>query len=138
MFKKIFPVVFVAVVLGIVLTKPTLEIKGEANPEDGILGDPTRHAMVQHLESAHGIFMGSTEDSDITLQVEGDQVHVVFQPEFLGRMRPDALVALEMDKPAVYMSEEKFNSFLFMFHAYLTMSPPKPRAGVQVVEHEHN
>ena len=129
MLKKFFPVIFVAVVLTIILTKPSIELDPEANAEDLPPKHPADHSMVQHLECAHGIVMGGGEDVDITLRLEGEYIRVTFQPDFLLRLREDALSSLEVAKPDTYMSEERFNMFLFMFHAYLTMAPVEPREG---------
>ncbi len=138
MLKKFFPVIFVAVVLGMILTKPRMELDNEANAQDSPPKDPAHHSMVQHLESAHAIVMGSGEDADIQLRVEGDYIRVTFQSDFLSRLRVDALTSLEVEKPDTFMSEERFNTFLFMFHAYLTMAPVQPKSGMEIVDHGHN
>lgn len=138
MLKKFFPVIFVAVVLAMILTKPKVTLENKANAQENPPKDPNHHSMVQHLESAHAVVMGAEGDVDIRMRVEGDYIHVTFEPEFLMRLRPDALSALEIAKPDTFMSEERFNTFLFMFHAYLTMAPIAPREGLEIAEHGHH
>ncbi len=125
--KKIIPVLFVTIIVGSILAIPSTPIENKANASASPKKDPSHHSMAKHLESVHGVRMGNWSGTDIRLRVEGDYIRVTFQPDFLGRLEENALLWCEMEKPDVFMSEDRFNTFLFLFHAYLTATPARPR-----------
>jgi hypothetical protein len=126
--QKIVVTLFLVTVLGLLLSRPATQVKANSESE-GVCAsfDPTATSLLPHLEQAHGVRIGAASDCDVVLSKEGEWVVVEFQEPFISRLRPDALLALELDGPRTLMSETKYNAFLFMFHAYLTMAPPAER-----------
>lgn len=84
---------------------------------------PLEHSMLKHLAAAHDITIGARPECDILLEPGGEFVHVTLQPHFLERARNDILHVLEMNEPSETMNRVRYNQFLTMVHAFLTLAP---------------
>lgn len=124
--EKAFALFFLVTVLGVLVSRPTVETDATGLAGSGqSTFDPTATTMLKHLEQSHGVRIGSASDCDVVVSMVGEKVQVVLRDEFLGRLREDAIPALELAGSTTLLSETSYNAFLFMFHAYLTMAPPK-------------
>lgn len=125
------------VFLGLLITRPVAPKTDAAAFADAqATVDPATHPMLAHLEQAHGVVMGSAADADIRVAARGDKVEIEFSESMVSRLRADALAVLELDRPHTTISETQYNTFLFMFHAFLTMAPAKEVDGRNYMDHE--
>lgn len=120
-------------VLGLWLTKPLSPSVDAATTPAAF--DPLKQPLARHITQAHGVHIGANADDDIVVSNQGGEIEVAFQAHFLPRLRDDALFVLELEGPVTRMDRARYNTFLTMLHAYLTMAPPQAAPNRTLIEH---
>ncbi|MDP8248363.1 MAG: hypothetical protein P9M00_09530 [Candidatus Tritonobacter lacicola] len=84
--------------------------------------------MARHITAVHGVRIGDDETAELVVKPEVDGIEVVFTPGLLERLEPDCIHIIGFNKPRRSLNRKEYLGFLDKFHAYLMISPPKPRS----------
>ena len=88
---------------------------------------PAYMRMARHITAVHDVLIGEDESAELVVKPEVDGIEVVFTPGLLERLEPDCIHIIGFKKPRRSLNRKEYLSFLDKFHAYLMISPPKPR-----------
>lgn len=84
--------------------------------------------MAVHITRAHGLTIGADAGADVTVQRTEGGVRIVLQKRMFEIMDKNRLMrVMELAETEFTLSTGEYIEFLGRLHAYLTLTPPKPR-----------
>jgi hypothetical protein len=88
---------------------------------------PSEVSMATHISAVHNVRIGEDAAADIIVFETNAQVRVRFTDGFRGRVAGDCLMVLRFSEPQKTFDKQGYLAFLDQLHAYLTLTPVKPR-----------
>ncbi len=88
---------------------------------------PAQVSMATHISAVHNVRIGENDQADIVVVETNAQVRVRFDDVFLRRVADDCLMVLRFPGPERTFDKPDYLAFLDQLHAYLTLTPVKPR-----------